>query len=98
MGSAQTITKQFEQTKYDIKDLHMLDTLHGWATGKAHWDTAQHQRTGTILKTADGGDSWITQQVPGDDDLRDIHFTGMLHGWAVGDSGTILHTKDGGQN
>lgn len=96
--SAQTISKQFEQTIFDIKDLHMLDSLHGWATGGAHWDTAQHQRTGTILKTADGGDSWITQQVPIDADLRDIHFTGMLHGWAVGDSGTILHTNDGGQN
>ncbi len=98
MSSAQTITKQFEQTKYDIKDLHMLDSLHGWATGLAHWDTAKHQRTGTILKTADGGDSWIPQQVPGEDDLNDIHFTGMLHGWAVGDSGTIIHTNDGGQN
>ncbi len=98
MSSAQTITKQFEQIKYDIKDLHMLDSLHGWATGGAHWDSALHQRTSTILKTADGGDSWITQQVPGEDDLRDIHFTGMLHGWAVGDSGTIVHTNDGGQN
>jgi len=95
---AQTITKQFEQTRYDIKDLHMLDSLHGWATGVAHWDTVKHQRTGTILKTADGGGSWISQQVPGEADLRDIHFTSMLHGWAVGDSGTILHTSDGGQN
>jgi photosystem II stability/assembly factor-like uncharacterized protein len=96
--SAQTISKQFEQTKFDIKDLHMLDSLHGWATAGAHWDTAKHQRTSTILKTEDGGDFWIPQQVPGEVDLRDIHFTDMLQGWAVGDSGTILHTNNGGQN
>ncbi len=34
IGTAQTITKQFEQTRYDIRDLHMLDSLHGWATGR----------------------------------------------------------------
>jgi photosystem II stability/assembly factor-like uncharacterized protein len=98
MGPSQTVTKQFEQTRYDIKDLHMPDTLHGWAAGLAHWDTAQHKRTSTILKTSDGALSWTAQTVPSQADLWDIHFTDLLHGWAVGDSGTILHTKDGGEN
>ena len=98
ISTAQTITQQFEQTRYDIKDLYMLDTLHGWATGKAHWDTAEYSRSSTILKTTNGGESWISQKVPGDANLENIHFTSMLQGWAVGDSGTILHTNDGGQN
>jgi photosystem II stability/assembly factor-like uncharacterized protein len=98
MITAQTITRQFEETRYDIKDLHMLDSLHGWAVGNVHWDTAQHQLTSTILKTDNGGTDWSPQTVPTDVDLNDVHLTDMLHGWAVGDSGTILHTGDGGQH
>ncbi len=30
--------------------------------------------------------------------LYDIYFVDTLHGWAVGDRGTILHTSDGGAN
>jgi photosystem II stability/assembly factor-like uncharacterized protein len=96
--SAQTITRQFEETRYNIKDLHMLDTLHGWATGEVHWDTAAHQRTGTILQTVNGGVDWHAQTVPVNVDLRDVHFTDWFHGWAVGDSGTVLNTGDGGQH
>lgn len=98
ISRAQKITKQFEQTKFDIKDLHMLDSLHGWAVGDAHWDTATHQRTGTILKTVNGGIDWSAQTVPAAVDLRDVHFSDVLHGWAAGDSGTMLHTLDGGEH
>lgn len=39
MGSAQTISKQFEQTKYDIKDLHMLvNEIRPAGTHNIRWD------------------------------------------------------------
>lgn len=50
-----------------------------------------------VLHSQDGGGSWeplpTRQPVP----LNGIHFTDEQHGWAVGDLGTILATRDGGR-
>jgi photosystem II stability/assembly factor-like uncharacterized protein len=40
--------------------------------------------------------SWQRIPVPTARDLHDLCFTDSLQGWVVGDSGTILHTPDGG--
>lgn len=37
-------------------------------------------------------------QSPTDKFLNSIYFTDSLYGWAAGDSGTIIHTTDGGTN
>jgi photosystem II stability/assembly factor-like uncharacterized protein len=42
--------------------------------------------------------SWEVVEVPTYQHLRSVYFTDSLYGWAVGDTGTIIHTKDGGEN
>lgn len=39
---------------------------------------------------------WINIESPVDVLLRDVFFTDTLHGWAIGDSSTIINTIDGG--
>ncbi len=41
---------------------------------------------------------WIQQQCPTTKSLVRLSFTDTLNGWAVGDSGVIVHTSNGGQN
>jgi len=48
-----------------------------------------------ILKTTDGGTTWF-EQYSGDGRLNSIFFTNDTTGWAVGDSGKILSTENGG--
>jgi len=36
--------------------------------------------------------SWELTEVPATEHLRSVFFTDSLYGWAVGDSGTIIHT------
>jgi photosystem II stability/assembly factor-like uncharacterized protein len=40
--------------------------------------------------------SWEQLEVPAANHLRSVYFTDSLYGWAVGDTGTIIHTSDGG--
>ncbi len=42
--------------------------------------------------------TWKMVQSPTDNFLNSIFFTDSLYGWAAGDSGTIIHTTDGGLN
>jgi photosystem II stability/assembly factor-like uncharacterized protein len=51
---------------------------------------------GTILKTADGGITWATQNSGTSLDLYSVYFANAYTGYAVGASGTILKTTDGG--
>lgn len=94
--SAQTVTKQFEETRYNFKDLHMIDATVGWGVGGAHWEQTAKKYVSTIMKTINGGADWTGQSVVTDDDLWDVHFINANQGWAVGDSGAILHTTNGG--
>jgi len=41
---------------------------------------------------------WSIINSPTGNTLRNLVFTDNLNGWAAGDSGTIIHTSDGGQN
>jgi hypothetical protein len=45
---------------------------------------------------SDGGTSWEPQKSGTDNDLVAVHFADAHTGWAVGDHGTILATRDGG--
>ena len=42
-------------------------------------------------------ESWTRQDSGTTSDLHDVDFVDNTEGWAVGDSGTILHTRDGGR-
>ncbi len=96
-GAAQTITKQFQQTRYDFKDLAMVDSVTGWGAGKAHWDQDRKAFTGTVMRTDDSGKNWMVQNSETKHDLWDLSFIDRSNGWAVGDSGTVISTSDGGQ-
>jgi len=53
---------------------------------------------GTILHTSNGGEDWVVQVPPTEDDLYDVCFTNPHNGWIVGKHGTVFHTQDGGKH
>jgi photosystem II stability/assembly factor-like uncharacterized protein len=52
--------------------------------------------SGMIYKTSNGGDTWNSFTGLTSRSLKAISFFDVNHGFAVGDSGTILHTDNGG--
>lgn len=69
-------------------DIWFLDATTGWAVNSE----------GNIIKTADGGDSWITQAQFPDVYLRSVGFTNATTGWVgtLTPTHRLLHTSDGG--
>lgn len=53
---------------------------------------------GHILISDDDGFSWRQASVPVSSDLVAVSFASANHGWAVGHSGVVLKTEDGGLN
>ncbi len=51
---------------------------------------------GMIYKSSNGGDTWLDQTVPTARNVNAIFFYDEKHGFAVGDSGLILYTSNGG--
>ena len=77
-------------SKDTLTQVNFTTPNNGWlaSIGKVHY-------------TGSGGASWGMQhQVRGTGKrppgVLDLYFVSMTEGWAVGGSGTILHTKDGG--
>jgi photosystem II stability/assembly factor-like uncharacterized protein len=62
---------------YDVK---MVSDTEGWAVGSG----------GTILYTADGGNTWTPDTSPTTSDLLALHMVDANHGWAVGTGGVIV--------
>ena len=52
--------------------------------------------SGLVFKTIDGGVNWALHTVPTSQSLNSINFFNNTKGFAVGDSGTILFTSNGG--
>jgi photosystem II stability/assembly factor-like uncharacterized protein len=53
---------------------------------------------GRIYKSKNGGNAWTKLEVPTTRNLQAIYFFDEKHGFAVGDSGTILYTFNSGEN
>ena len=68
-----------------ISKMTFIDEQYGWALSNY-----------SILHSSNGGDDWVIQYVNNLKYLRSIFFIDSLNGWAVGDSGTILKTVNGG--
>ena len=49
-----------------------------------------------ILRTTDGGRSWIASELDKETVIRGLHFVDFQHGWAVGHGGAVFHTEDSG--
>lgn len=58
----------------------------GWAVGG----------TGMIVKSNDGGASWLIQESGREDFLRGVAAVDQQTAWVVGDNGTVLKTTNGG--
>jgi len=77
-------------------DVAFIDTLNGWVVGGG----GSGLDAGIVLRTRDGGKSWVMLRQGIGLELGAIAFTDTLHGWAAGydpqTNATIIHTKDGG--
>lgn len=51
---------------------------------------------GRIVLSKDDGKSWVQVPVPVSSDLTAVRFASPLIGWAVGNDGVVLNTRDGG--
>ena len=86
-----------QQNSGTTKGLYSICFLNeniGWIAGE----------DGTILKTTDAGNSWISQSISTPDNIRIIFFTDSLNGWVdlyewtPFRHGSIYHTTDGGDS
>jgi photosystem II stability/assembly factor-like uncharacterized protein len=73
---------------YRTDDVFFIDASTGWAVNSA----------GSIIKTSDGGDSWVAQAEFEDVYLRSVGFANANVGWVGTLTSThrLLHTTDGG--
>ncbi|HEY3295127.1 MAG TPA: YCF48-related protein [bacterium] len=69
----------------DLTDVTFVDARHGWGVGAC----------GTILQTADGGQTWAPQVSGTDEDLVSVSFADLYHGWVTGQNGTLLYSGNG---
>ena len=76
-------------TNVTLTAVDFVDDKTGWAVGH---DTV-------ILKTEDGGETWVKQYGGGESDnaLLSVYFADASHGWAVGAFNFTAETKDGGK-
>jgi len=90
----------FTSGGYIFTGLYFLDENNGWAVGGKPVTYGSSAKR-VILKTTDGGDTWVTNlfktnTVP----LKKVYFTDINTGWVIGEydqySGNVLHTSDGG--
>lgn len=77
---------------YQLYGVHFPSDLTGYAVGF----NAQNG-SGLVVRTDDGGPTLDVQDSHTSFRLNDVYFSDTLHGWAVGNGGTIIHTATGGR-
>ena len=81
-------TVEYEKEKYDTYEgIAFPSATVGYIVGG-----------GSIMKTIDGGSTWVDQTSPVPDSFFDVFFVTVDEGWIVGDNGVIVYTTDGGAN
>ena len=77
-----------------VSAVAFTDTSHGWIVGK---DLSQQY--GLLYATSDGGATWHLQyKSAANEPLTDVTFSTPKYGWAVGGSGLVLSSTDGGSS
>ena len=72
----------------NLNSVYFVNPQTGWIVGEF----------GLVLKTTDGGRTWISQTYGGDrPQLFAVIFRDEWIGWSVGQQGTLFKTTDGGQ-
>lgn len=86
--SAQKITSIHSNVDHKLLDLCFIDSLTGWIVGD----------NSTLLKTSDGGNTWINQEPPIlGKSLRHVEFLDKNNGYIL-TYDQLLKTIDGGEN
>ncbi len=67
-----------------LEPIQFLDGLRGFIGGGR-----------TVLRTTDGGNSWLAFDVGHKASIRGLHFLDTRNGWAVGHHGAIFRSTDG---
>ena len=81
-GSNFSLLTEFSSSSGGFADIHFSDDNNGYLS-----------IGNKIYATTNGGISWTNVVTLGNGKLTEIHFTDANHGWACGDSGTILIFK-----
>lgn len=85
-----------------LQSVHFIDAERGWAVGGYAVPYVDRTRA-VVLKTSDGGSTWIPQANVMAPRLQQVRFQSASSGWAFGDAGYLfrsgfLTTSDGGLN
>jgi photosystem II stability/assembly factor-like uncharacterized protein len=72
----------------ELYAIYFTDAITGYLVG----------RYGKILKTTDGGNTWLSQSSGTNEYLEYISFTDKNHGWISGSGYLLLKTSDGGSH
>ena len=75
--------------------IYFIDANIGWAIEKG-WEVFHD--IGMIIKTTDGGLSWVNKLTQPGLSFNDIFFINENTGWVTGNFATILKTTDAGEN
>jgi photosystem II stability/assembly factor-like uncharacterized protein len=70
----------------DFNSIFFVDASRGYAVGES----------GTVIYTANGGTSWVSQSPGTTNDMNDVFFFSTSSGIIVGDNGIIRYTFNGG--
>jgi photosystem II stability/assembly factor-like uncharacterized protein len=88
---------QETSSQYALHSICFVDTVHGWAVGEDYAIAMGGDGQTAVYRTADGGQTWSHEDVHAiAGGLKHVFFVDAEYGWAVGQSGTIIHTTDGG--
>lgn len=77
-----------QQDDINYNAIYFADEEYGWIIGTS----------GTIKKSADGGETWVSQTSNVQSELWDVCFVNNQIGWSCGGDNSLLKTTDGGEN
>lgn len=80
--------KSSQQDDITYYAIHFTDENNGWIVGYS----------GTIKKSVDGGQTWVSQTSNVQSNLWDVCFINKQIGWICGADNILLKTTDGGEN
>jgi photosystem II stability/assembly factor-like uncharacterized protein len=90
-------TQQNSGVTGDINSVFMLNNTIGWATNWVYFQDTNTFYGTRILKTTDGGTTWIHNDFPVNAIyFHKITFFDSLNGWVGGLGGSLYQTTDGG--
>lgn len=80
-------------TLHEMQSIFFISQTVGWCVG------VYSSGYSPIFKSTDGGVNWVQQShTLTTQQLNSVFFSDVNNGWAVGNSGVILHTTNGGTN